>query len=71
MNNMPKSTSAVLQTPPFMIHTLYQSIVLHLQVGDRSNIEEWQTELETYIAYLRITKSKWKIAGEYLSVFNS
>lgn len=64
LNNLPKSPAAVLQTPPFEIHTLYLSIVLHLQVGDRSNFVEWKNELETYMAYLRITKKKWSIAGK-------
>jgi hypothetical protein len=62
-DHMTFSDDEALQVPCFEIYTLYMAISLHIKVGDRSNKVESANSLRKLLAYLRITKRKWRIAG--------
>lgn len=59
------SEDEALKVPCFEIFTLYLSLWLHIKVGDRSHEAEYADGLRMSLAYLRVAKRKWRLAGEY------
>jgi hypothetical protein len=50
---------------PYDIYGVYLGLVLHIEVGDRSDEAQWQDELQQLTMYLCELQKKWKIAGRF------
>jgi len=59
------SDTELLKVPCFEIHNLYLSLWLYVMFGDKSDELEVKEGLRHTLAYLRVVKRKWRIAGEF------
>jgi hypothetical protein len=56
------SSTVVPHIQPYEIYVVYLSVVLYVEVGDRSDEGQWQYELQQMITYLQGLQKKWRIA---------
>ncbi len=63
------SENELLKFPCFQIHNLYLSLWLYIMFGDKCDEVEIKEGSRHALAYLRVVKRKWRIAGEFLHSF--